>query len=380
MTKYEMNKPTEDLIYLVSCAVNQIAPDPERCAGMDDETVFQEASRHLVAAAAAYALKRTVSLPYHWKEAMGKSARNIVLYETERAKIFEKAEECGIWYLPLKGIILKDLYPSAAMREMSDNDILVDGDRMADLRTLMTDLGFTCKEFGKSNHDKYIKAFLTFEMHRELFVPFNVPVIAAYYSTIREKMIKDEGNRCGYHLKDEDFYLYILCHIYKHYINAGTGLRSLLDIYVYLKAKGAELDRGYLDAELDKVGLRDFEAQIRTISGKLFGFLPLTEKEKEELSYYLDSGCYGVKGNKIANKLREDGINQSKMRYLRKRFFPDQNFLKSYYPTVYRHRALYPLLVAYRPVKGLVTKRKKLYREFRLLKEYQPKKSEDHKQ
>lgn len=35
-------------------------------------------------------------------------------------------EQRGIWYLPLKGIILKEFYPSVGMRQMSDNDILFD--------------------------------------------------------------------------------------------------------------------------------------------------------------------------------------------------------------------------------------------------------------
>lgn len=37
--------------------------------------------------------------------------------------LFEKA---GIWYLPLKGVILKEMYPVYGIRQMADNDILFD--------------------------------------------------------------------------------------------------------------------------------------------------------------------------------------------------------------------------------------------------------------
>ena len=48
---------TQDLIDLVSCAVNGAKPDPERVAGMDLDAISKLASRHLLAATVAPALK-----------------------------------------------------------------------------------------------------------------------------------------------------------------------------------------------------------------------------------------------------------------------------------------------------------------------------------
>lgn len=98
------------------------------------------------------------------------------LYEIERKKILEELESRGIRYLPLKGITLGKLYPKSIMREMSDNDILCDSERMSDVREVMEQLGYECKSFARTHHDIYTKPpVLEFEMHRELFTEKSTP-------------------------------------------------------------------------------------------------------------------------------------------------------------------------------------------------------------
>ena len=52
--------------------------------------------------------------------------RKALLFDAERKGILDFMEQRGIWYLPLKGVVLKDYYPAVGMRQMSDNDILYD--------------------------------------------------------------------------------------------------------------------------------------------------------------------------------------------------------------------------------------------------------------
>ena len=47
----------QDLIYLVSCAVNGVTPDAERVAGMDLDAIYKLASCHMLAATVSPALK-----------------------------------------------------------------------------------------------------------------------------------------------------------------------------------------------------------------------------------------------------------------------------------------------------------------------------------
>ena len=143
MNHCEITKNAKDLIYLVSCAANRITPDAKRCAEMDDASVFRLASLHMLAAAAACALEKVMPLPQHWISAKGNSKRRLIIYQAERARILRAFDERGIWYLPLKGILIKDMYPESSMREMSDNDILCDSEKMSEVREVMESLGFS---------------------------------------------------------------------------------------------------------------------------------------------------------------------------------------------------------------------------------------------
>lgn len=60
-------------------------------------------------------------------------------------------------YLPLKGIIMKDYYPSVGMRQMSDNDILFDADAWERMEKHMISEGYKAEHVGKGNHDVYHK-------------------------------------------------------------------------------------------------------------------------------------------------------------------------------------------------------------------------------
>lgn len=370
MSQSEPMKTATDLIYLVSCAVNKLTPDARRCAEMDDAAVYSLACRHMLSAAAACALEKVMPLKQHWISAMGNSKRRLVIFQAERTRILKELDERGIWYLPLKGIILKDMYPKAAMREMSDNDILCDASKMKEVRAVMKSLGFTCTEFGIMHHDVYCKKLVCFEMHRTLFNNVEHPEAFAYYRNIKERLIKDADNRCGYHMKDEDFYVYCINHMHKHFSVAGTGLRSLLDIYIINKAKEDSLDRGYISGELDRSGIREYEHKTRRLAEKVFSLQPLTESDKKELAFYVNSGTHGKIENLVVKKLENDDSKKTKRLYLLRRIFPNSDYLELYYPTVHRHRVLYPFLVIYRPFKGLAKKRRSISAELKTLKEY----------
>lgn len=371
MNQNAIQTAEQDLIYLVSCAVNQRDPDPQRCAAMDHAAVLLSAERHMLSAAAALALRKVIKLSPDWKEAMGKAMRKQIIFDLERQKLLQALEENGIWYLPLKGAVLKDYYPVTAMREMSDNDILCDPDKKAQIKQIMESTGFTCNDFGKTNHDVYQKDVLVFEIHSTLFNTMDFPAIYEYFLPVKERLVREDGSRFGYRMTAEDFYIYLICHMYKHYAKAGTGLRSLLDIYVYNKKAGQSLDREIVSRALGSLGIDTFEQKTRALAEKVFSFSEMSGDEQGELAYYIDSNCYGNSKNMAAFRLHNDDSKQAKRRYYFRRIFPDEAFLKNVYPTVYRHRFLYPFLVVYRPFKGVFTKRKKLLKEYKSIKDYQ---------
>jgi len=338
------NRIVQDVIYLVSCAVNETVPEPDRVYNMNLPAVYALAEKHMLTAAVALALESTGFRDAMSTKAISESVRRTACFDSERSSILRELEEAGIWYLPLKGCVLKDCYPKIGMRQMADNDILYDVSRSEDLRNIMERLGFsTDNNYGRGVHDHYFKPpVCNFEMHRMLFGVGHDQQLVDYYHDVKKRLLPDEGRNYGYHFSDEDFYIYMIAHEYKHYSSGGTGLRSLLDTWVYLRK--VPLDMAFVAGEIEKLGIADFEAANRSLALHLFGGEPLTEGEQEMLEYVLSSGTYGTMANRIRRQLREKG----RWGYFLSRMTLPFDMMTQLYPVLGRIPLLYPFCWAHR--------------------------------
>lgn len=344
----------QDLIYLVSCAVNGVKPDPERVAGMDLDALYKLASRHMLAATVAPALKAAGKKDARFAKALEHSVLKNAQMDMEMGELFAELDAAGIWHMPLKGTVLQHLYPIYGMRQMSDHDILFDAKRADDVKGIMEGLGFSAEHFGAGNHDVYHKEPVSnFEMHRALFGPGHEEKLYAYYKDVEKRLLGDGYEK---HFSPEDFYIYVTAHEYKHYSVSGTGLRSLVDTYVCLQKQS--MDMGYVAAEAEKLGIAAFEAANRSLAQHLFSGEALTEADKEMLNYILDSGVYGTLNHRVENGMSRNGWG--KIQYALNRFLvPVNRKNKNYeafagcYPLFYQHKILLPLLPFYRTFQSM---------------------------
>lgn len=356
-----MEKAYSDLIYLASCAVNGAIPDARRVADMDFKKLYKAASRHMLTSITAFALERTGIHNSNFIKAKAQAIRKNVILDTERKVLFEKLDAARIWHMPLKGAILKNLYPSYGMRQMADNDILFDASRADDVKAIMEGLGFTTVSFGHGNHDVYHKSpVYNFEMHRALFGSELDNRILTYYQDIKDTLIPCGGFELRF--SPENFYVYMVAHEYKHYSESGTGLRSLLDIYIYLQK--IPLDMDYVNGEMEKLGIGDFEKKNRNLATHLFGEEPLTSEDKAMLDYIIGSGTYGNLENRVNNKVRKYG---GRWRYIKYRIFMPLDMVKSSYPFFCKYKVFLPVLFIYRIGRGLTISGKQTIFELKSL-------------
>ena len=344
-----------DVIYLCSCAVNSVTAEKARVEQMDLSALYQTAQRHTLTAVVAHVLSAAgIRNPaFIWAEA--RAIRKMAVMDAEQARILEQLELAGIWYMPLKGAVLKDLYPAYGIREMSDRDILVDADRVKDVQNIMLELGFSTVKFDEEYHDCYYKPPVSnFEMHRHLMGPMSGKAIYSYYLDAGQLLQKDAGNAYGYHLKEEDFYVYLVAHEYKHFSAEGTGLRSLLDTYVCLKNN--ELDMNYVKAEVKKLGIEDYEQLNRSLAMHLFGYGVLTDTEQNMLDYVLSCGTYGREENFARNLLKKEG---KKGYFISRLTLPYARMLEMY-PILKEIPILYPFCWLHRLVHALIFKNEKV--------------------
>ena len=370
LTKEEYTKAIHDVIYLCACAVNETIPDRNKTAEMNLEFLYKAAQKHSLTAAVAYALESVGIKDHAFEQAKAKSIRKITLMEFEKNRLFEQLEEKGIWYAPLKGCIVKELYPSIGMRQMSDFDILYDKDHSAELQEIMLSLGFTCEESGKGHQDVYYKQpVCNFEMHTKLFSERHKKEIFEYYRSVKDRLIKNENDRYGYHFNINDFYIYLIAHEYKHYIQGGTGIRSLLDTYILWQKCGHELDHDYIQKECLKMGIDDFEHKNKELALRMFNGKDLTAQDIEMLDYYISSGTYGTLENNLQNSVNNyGGGKKGKRKYIFQKLFMPMDHIKAVYPIVYRHKILLPGLFVYRLCKAITVKRKDTMKKLKILR------------
>lgn len=291
MNKKEKKKQAElwktaawDMLYLVRCSINGVVPELERLEKMDLAKVYTRsksqsleamtymALESLMEAEPSVKLSDETQVLAQWEEAKNKAIRKNMLMDAARAKLFSYLEEKGIWHVALKGAVLCHMYPEYGMRQMSDNDIFFDPAFRQEVHDWFVEQGYEVKSFGKSNHDEYQKKpVYNFEMHVSLFSKGSYPKFVHYYSGLKDRLILTQGKKFEYNMSDEDFYLYMLAHEYKHYSDNGTGLRSLVDLYIYCQAK-ENLNWDYLNTELEKMGLLIFEKEMRELAEKILIF------------------------------------------------------------------------------------------------------------
>lgn len=377
-----MTRIMYDMLKLLSCGVNSIQPSKELISRYQTDTerlnkLYYISRTHFVDALTGMVLKQEgVILPTIWEESIAKAIRKVILFDAERAKIFSFMEQNGIWHLPLKGIILKEYYPSIGMRQMSDNDILFDKNFADAVCNYMISIGYRVESFGQSNHDVYEKEpVYNFEMHRTLYGSSHDKRWKTYYKNIKNRLVCDERSSYSYQMTKEDFYIYILSHGYKHYTGSGTGIRTLLDFYVYLQKNEQKMNFSYIERECKKLGIFDFEKRNRILCKKVFKVSSLkslrkilSEKEGEMLKYYLTSGAYGTMERRVENRLNDYKV-LSKPRYILNRLFPRREIYQ-YYPVVNKHKWLLPGFWIYRMVNILLKKerRENVLREFRIVR------------
>lgn len=344
-----MNKTQYDMVYLAACGVNSVRPEQEYLNGLDIEKLYQLSHGHSLDALVGTVLKQAgVTLPNGWNERISKAIRKVVLFDAERAKLLSSMEQKGIWYLPLKGIVLKDFYPAVGMRQMSDNDILFDYSHCDEVQAYMESQGYEAVSVGVHNHDVYHKEpVYNFELHKALYGEAHQDGWAEYYENVKDRLVVSGGTSFGYRFTDEDFYVYIVSHAYKHYAGSGTGLRTLLDFYVYLSAKEQTLDFAYIEKECKVLGIDTFERQSRELCKKVFAKdaligedalkQSLSEEEMEMLLYYLTSGAYGTLERGVENRMKQyrtNGVKCAKLRYVWDRLFPGYDVYRVYAPSV----------------------------------------------
>lgn len=307
--------------------------------GVDYEAIFRLAKLHSMGNLFYEAVKNSSAVPESVKtEAKQHFFANVAQQTAQEyyaEELFERLEEKKIPYVPLKGYILRRMYPAPELRTSCDLDIFYDKECTESVRNILFDMGFAEEREG-DNHDAWMLDSVTIETHHDLVSESNI-----YYDYLKDafsKLLVGKGMRRNF--TPEDFYVYFLIHSAKHFAYAGFGIRTVLDVWIY--CKNVSMDEEYLTGELKKVRLLKFREAIESLAEYWFGDSEKTDDLEILSEYVLTSGTYGRSDNRRAIETSGSGAKAARKKFFWGKIFPSFKYMKKMYPIVGKCPILYP--------------------------------------
>lgn len=391
------------LFQLMGCALRGVEADPKP-DGIEWKHVFRLAMRNSVQGLAWFGAKTqpdlSADLRVQWELEANKVLFKRARFDMERAQILEAMGERSLSYLPLKGVLLADYYPRPEMRAMCDNDILygyvepcatggwqicgaTEEEReaamergVATMVDIMEARGYRTDNAYKGNHEVFLKApIFNFEMHRRL-ASCDSP-LHFYYANPWGRACQNADNPHSFRFSDEDEYIYVIVHAFKHFDIAGCGIRIFADIWAFNQAKGVVMDWVYVHEQLEILGIADFERQIREVALEGLNGQELRQDQLELLWYMAGSGTYGTARQRMENAAKKveaeaaqecQSAGTAKARYLWQRMFgTGEDFLKQNFPFFYKHKLARPLFPLYRIFRALTRNQSNTLKEVKTI-------------
>lgn len=248
-------------------------------------------------------------------------------------KITDILTENKIPFLPLKGFLIKELYPKAEYRQMADMDIYVGKEGSALAIEALKSIGYTEKTDPDAVdvHDVMIKLpFANVELHREVEQGSEFT-----FSDCESRA----DNPYWYVMREEDFFMHMLRHAKKHYVNGGCGVRAILDLHLYRKKHLEFFNSKDFHIKFENYELYGFYEMLVDIADKWFGSSEdITELSEIEI-YTITGGVYGTLENRVSKKIEK----QSKFSYVMRALFPSVKTIKRKYKWVRKCIILLPL-------------------------------------
>lgn len=251
----------------------------------------------------------------------------------------EVLEQAKLPFIPLKGSVLRKLYPEPWMRTSCDIDLLVhESDLDAAVACLTKELGYT--ETGKGSHDVSLStpAGMHIELHYSLIESNWMEKAELPLRTVWEDAKPVEGTSFHYALSDEMFYYYHIAHMAKHFLYGGCGIRPLLDLY--LLKRDLSMDAERRDALLSLGGLLEFARQAEQLAMIWLDGAVHTDLTMQMEDYIFSGGVYGTLENRVmTHQIRKGG----KLKYALSRIWISSEQLKYVYPVLNRKKWMLPI-------------------------------------
>ena len=259
--------------------------------------------------------------------------KQYILQNDALTKINAVLDSARIPFIPLKGAVLRNLYPAPEMRTSCDIDVLV-RERDADQAAILIEASTDFRAEKRYYHD--ISMFNT-QTHLELHFSIleDMDAIDKLLAHVWDYVELDEGSR--YKLTPEFQVFHILAHMSYHMIHGGLGIRPFLDLWLLRKKTNYEEDT--VRQMCSDCGILLFYESCCCLVDAWMTGQPAPKDLVIFERYALNGGVFGDSQSTLAAKQREHrGIS-----YLYHRLFMSRAKLETEYPELKDKPYLMPI-------------------------------------
>ena len=371
-----MNPTERMMVRLLDCAIRGRAPDATLADQVDWTAMFTLAQAHKIDAMLLdpfcllpEGARPPANVLAAWQEnAMMTVMSQMMLVEQLHA-LLAAFESAGVKAIVLKGVALKQLYPQPDLRTMSDADLLVEEAAFEAGNGVMASQGYTLDEREPGVNIYRGADGLRVELHARLFDKtaygflsrLDEDAVFPVSLAGREPVYGGEA----WVFPPKEHALFMLCHMAKHMITTGFGLRQTVDFILFAGHNDRAMDWDAFWQAAGTLGLTRFAAALLALGGAYFSLpsggwangAPEVSRETAEglLEDVLDAGVFG---NRTEERRRSAAVvyraydaEDADTGRLRRAVFPSAATLKAPYLYARKHPVLLPVAWAHRLVR-----------------------------
>lgn len=273
---YENIQEGQYLIKLISSAINN-TPLKMPADDLNWDNLYHLASFHNVANTAYYSLLKfpdSSIIPKNIWEKFSADAKKFSALEAlqhfEIRQVLLQFERNKIFCTPLSGYMMKPLYPRPDMRYSATLDLFIHAAEKEAVDKLMASLGYSSIR-STNTTVTYFKAPNMTIQFCTLLLPGNSKYHTYFDEVIKTFLRPEKGLQYIHTMTKEDFYIYLITYLAHEYTAGGASIRSILDIWMYLKRYNSILNRELISGELNKLNLGLFSFYMEELAWIWFG-------------------------------------------------------------------------------------------------------------
>lgn len=315
----------EKLLPVIRCGLGLEVPTLD-LNEQDYNELLRFGAKHSIQVIIIQGLRRFDILPKYHNAIEDEHDRHVGLFMFHiqaMEDITEALNNASVPFIPLKGSVIRDLYPDPSMRSSCDIDILVhekDLDKAVEAIKANTDLEYKDRKY----HDVLLaNDIISLELH--FSVKENMSNI--------DRLLKEAWNHAvppsdGYCYKFTPEYLmfHVLSHMSYHMVHGGLGIRHFIDLWV-LRNK-LSFDENEFKKMCSECGILTFYEKCCVLADYWFSDGVLPDELKTLEKYCLEGGVFGSSETAAAANQRE----HKGIKYVFRRVFITTEVLQDEFP------------------------------------------------